>query len=165
MHTWQKTSPFIRDKPVLLSERMLLEDKTHTHTDPQHLRTKWVTFTYSGKEVITITKLFQHITHSLTHSLMEPSPSWEAANCAATRELPSILRIKIALHTQNTIQNILKLHAQIDEYNRGVFYQMKYLNCPRKISDKQEKRLMLDIKNIFTPSETRAAISDIQITY
>jgi hypothetical protein len=30
-------------------------------------------------------------THSLTHSLMELSPSWEAANCAATRELPIIL--------------------------------------------------------------------------
>jgi hypothetical protein len=29
--------------------------------------------------------------YSLTHSLMELSPSWEAANCAATRELPSIL--------------------------------------------------------------------------
>jgi hypothetical protein len=28
---------------------------------------------------------------SLTHSLMELSPSWEAANCAATRELSSIL--------------------------------------------------------------------------
>jgi hypothetical protein len=28
---------------------------------------------------------------SFTHSLMEPSPSREAANCAATRELPSIL--------------------------------------------------------------------------
>jgi hypothetical protein len=28
---------------------------------------------------------------SLTHSLMEPSPSWEAANCAAPRELTSIL--------------------------------------------------------------------------
>jgi hypothetical protein len=27
----------------------------------------------------------------VTHSLMELSPSWEAANCAATRELPSIL--------------------------------------------------------------------------
>jgi hypothetical protein len=27
----------------------------------------------------------------LTHSLMELGPSWEAANCAATRELPSIL--------------------------------------------------------------------------
>jgi hypothetical protein len=29
--------------------------------------------------------------HSLTHSLMELSPSWDAANCAATQELPSIL--------------------------------------------------------------------------
>jgi hypothetical protein len=29
--------------------------------------------------------------HSLTHSLMELSPSWEAANCAATQELPSIV--------------------------------------------------------------------------
>jgi hypothetical protein len=29
--------------------------------------------------------------HIITHSLMEPSPSREAANCAATRELPSIL--------------------------------------------------------------------------
>jgi hypothetical protein len=29
--------------------------------------------------------------YSLTHSLMELSPSWEAANCAATQELPSIL--------------------------------------------------------------------------
>jgi hypothetical protein len=29
--------------------------------------------------------------HSLTHSLMELSPSWEAANCTATQELPNIL--------------------------------------------------------------------------
>jgi hypothetical protein len=28
----------------------------------------------------------------MTHSLMELSPSWEAVNCAATQELPSILR-------------------------------------------------------------------------
>jgi hypothetical protein len=28
---------------------------------------------------------------SLTHSLMELSPSWEAANYAATQEIPSIL--------------------------------------------------------------------------
>jgi hypothetical protein len=27
----------------------------------------------------------------ITHSLMELSPSWEAVNCAATQELPSIL--------------------------------------------------------------------------
>jgi hypothetical protein len=32
-----------------------------------------------------------HVIHSLTHSLMELSPSWEAANCAPTQELPSIL--------------------------------------------------------------------------
>jgi hypothetical protein len=30
-------------------------------------------------------------THSLTHSLMELSPSCEAANCAATQDIPSIL--------------------------------------------------------------------------
>jgi hypothetical protein len=30
------------------------------------------------------------MTASLTHSLMEMSPSWEAANCAATQEIPSI---------------------------------------------------------------------------
>jgi hypothetical protein len=29
--------------------------------------------------------------NSFTHSLMELSPSWEAANCAPTQELPSIL--------------------------------------------------------------------------
>jgi hypothetical protein len=29
--------------------------------------------------------------HSLTHSLMELNPSWEAANCAATQELRSVL--------------------------------------------------------------------------
>jgi hypothetical protein len=28
---------------------------------------------------------------ALTHSLLEPSPSYGAANCAATQELPSIL--------------------------------------------------------------------------
>jgi hypothetical protein len=27
----------------------------------------------------------------VTHSFMELSPSWEAANCAATQQLPSVL--------------------------------------------------------------------------
>jgi hypothetical protein len=31
------------------------------------------------------------LTHSLTRSLMELSPSWEAVNCAGTQELPRIL--------------------------------------------------------------------------
>jgi hypothetical protein len=34
---------------------------------------------------------FTSLVGSLTHALMELSPSWEAANCAATQELPSIL--------------------------------------------------------------------------
>jgi hypothetical protein len=34
-------------------------------------------------------KYIQHI--PLTHSLMEMSPSWDAANCAATQEFPSVL--------------------------------------------------------------------------
>jgi hypothetical protein len=34
----------------------------------------------------------------LTHSLMELSPSWEATNCAATRELPSILYVLVVYH-------------------------------------------------------------------
>jgi hypothetical protein len=38
-----------------------------------------------GKSIHAVTRLLR------THSLMELSPSWEAANCAATQELPSIL--------------------------------------------------------------------------
>jgi hypothetical protein len=34
-----------------------------------------------------------YLVGSLTHSLMELSPSWEAASCADTQELPSILWI------------------------------------------------------------------------
>jgi hypothetical protein len=41
---------------------------------------------YKFRSVVTIFRRQGH-----THSLMELSPSWEAANCAATRELPSIL--------------------------------------------------------------------------
>jgi hypothetical protein len=37
-------------------------------------------------------KLHPHVLIYLTHSLMELSPSREASNCAATGELPGILR-------------------------------------------------------------------------
>jgi hypothetical protein len=36
-------------------------------------------------------ELKRHNCSTHSHSLMELSPSWEAANCAATQELPSIL--------------------------------------------------------------------------
>jgi hypothetical protein len=41
---------------------------------------------------------FTLYTHSLTHSLMELSPSWEAANCAATQEILSFLWNPKVLH-------------------------------------------------------------------
>jgi hypothetical protein len=38
---------------------------------------------------------------TITHSLMELSPSWEAAYCASTEELPSILwNLKVHYHIQ-----------------------------------------------------------------
>jgi hypothetical protein len=51
------------------------------------------TFTYSGKEVRRITKVFQD------------------------------MRVKIAFRTQNTIQNILKPQEQRDKYSRSGIYQ------------------------------------------
>jgi hypothetical protein len=46
------------------------------------------------RQVLNIAYIFSnwHVVHILhTHSLMELSASWKAANCAATQELPSIL--------------------------------------------------------------------------
>jgi hypothetical protein len=53
-------------------------------------------------------------THSLTHSLMELSPSWEAANCAATRELPSILLNPEVYHSVHISPPPVPILNQID---------------------------------------------------
>jgi hypothetical protein len=63
---------------------------------------KWVTFTYSGKEVRRITKLLRDI------------------------------RIKVAFRTRNTIQNILKPRSQIDKYSGSGSYQIKCMDYPVK---------------------------------
>jgi hypothetical protein len=74
----------------------------NAHTDTQEQKTKWATFTYSGKEVRKITKLFRDT------------------------------QIKIAFRTKNTIQNILKPQPHIDKYSRSGIYQIKCLDCPLK---------------------------------
>jgi hypothetical protein len=65
-------------------------------------KTKWANFTYCGKEVRQITKLFKNT------------------------------QIRVAFHAKNTISNILKHHAQTDKYNNSGTYQMKCLDCPLK---------------------------------
>jgi hypothetical protein len=45
----------------------------------------------------------RHESDLLTHSLIELSPSWEAANCAATQEFPSILwNMKVYYHVHKS---------------------------------------------------------------
>jgi hypothetical protein len=78
------------------------KQKQNTNVDLQHQKTKWVTFTYSGKVVRGITKLYRGT------------------------------GIKVAFRMQNTIQNILRSRPQVDKYSRSGIYQMKCLDCPLK---------------------------------
>jgi hypothetical protein len=75
--------------------------KQNTHAELHHQK-KWVTFTYSGKEVRGIVKLLRNT------------------------------KVKVAFRTQNTIQNILKPKSQIEKYSRSGIYQMKCMDCPMK---------------------------------
>jgi hypothetical protein len=73
-------------------------------------------FSYCGKEVRRITKLFKN------------------------------MRIKIFFHTQNTIQNILKPHIQTKDYNRSGIYQMKCLDCPLKYTGQTGRTFIVRYK-------------------
>jgi hypothetical protein len=58
----------------------------------------------------------------LFHSLMELSPSWEAANCAATQELPSILWTKTVFYfilPNDKLKFVIISKARKQPYLRG----------------------------------------------
>jgi hypothetical protein len=52
--------------------------------------------------------------HLLTYLLTELSPSWEAANCAATQELPSILWNPKVHYSVNKSPPLVPILSQID---------------------------------------------------
>jgi hypothetical protein len=70
------------------------------NNDPQHKKSKWAIFTYSGKETRKITNLFRDT------------------------------EIKIAFRTRNTVQNTIKPPTQTDKYEKSGICQMKCLDCP-----------------------------------
>jgi hypothetical protein len=81
-----------------------IPQKQNTDTKLQHQKTKWLTFTYSRKEVRKITKLFKH----------------------------TQIKILVTFKMQNTMQNIVNQHPQTDKYNKSGIYQTKCLDCPLK---------------------------------
>jgi hypothetical protein len=49
-----------------------------------------------------------------------------------TTKLFGNTQLRVASHTESTINNILKHHTQTDKYNNSSIYQMKFLDCPLK---------------------------------
>jgi hypothetical protein len=54
-----KDTPHNNEYNMNLGVRHPNQHKNNKNTDPQHQKTKWATFTYSGKETKKITKVFK----------------------------------------------------------------------------------------------------------
>jgi hypothetical protein len=79
------------------------------HKDQIHQKIKWATFTYCGKDVRQISKLFKDT------------------------------QLEIAFLTKNTVNNILKHRVQTGKYNNSGIYQMKCLDCQLKYVKPEER--------------------------
>jgi hypothetical protein len=73
--------------------------KNNTHEEPKQ-KAKWATFTYCGKEVRQITKIFKDT------------------------------QLNLAFRTQNMIENILRHKTKTEKYDTSGVYRMKCLDCP-----------------------------------
>jgi hypothetical protein len=83
------------------------------------MKQKWVSFTFSGNYVWTITKLLKNT------------------------------NIKISFKTNNTIGNILKERITTNKYEQTGIYRLACAECKKYALDKLEEHSKLDIKNTF----------------
>jgi hypothetical protein len=109
--------------------------KQNTNNEPQHMKTKWATFTYTGKETKQITKLFK-VTH-----------------------------IKIAYKTQNTIKQLTKQYTQSEKYNNSGIYQLKCLDCPLKYIGQTGRAFHTRHREHILAIKTIIATQGTQTTY
>jgi hypothetical protein len=70
-----------------------------------------------------MTKMY--LLHLLTYLLAELSPSWEAASCAATQELPSILRNPKVHYRVRKTSPLIPILSKIDPVHTIPSYLFK----------------------------------------
>jgi hypothetical protein len=90
------------DKNIIEKLSTQKKQKQNLHTDTQSQETEWAIFTYNGKETRKITKLFRDT------------------------------KLKIALRTNSTLQNVLRSQPQINKYNKCGIDQMGCKGCSMK---------------------------------
>jgi hypothetical protein len=71
----------------------------------------------------------------ITYLLTEMSPSWEAANCAATQELPSILRNPKVHRRVHKSPPLVPILSQIDPVHTTVYAFLNPMHATRSLFD------------------------------